>query len=437
MMKTGLYGLVTVLALTLALPAASAQGAEHTNVVLIMADDMGYECVSANGQTIYNTPNLDKLAAQGVRFTNGHAQPICTPSRVKIMSGRYNSRNYTRFGHMDPGIKTFGNLFRDAGYATCIVGKWQLEGGFDGPGQFGFDAYCLWQLTRIKGNKPNRFANPGLEINGEEKDFQDGSYGPDIVSDYACDFIKRQAEADKPFLLYYPMVLPHWPFEPTPDSDDWDPDYRKGDRSEKLKRPKELTSLPHFIDMVAYTDKIVGKVLKQLENAGIRENTLVIFTGDNGTHSQLTSTFNGEPYPGGKGKTTLNGTHVPLIVDWPGEAKAGSVCGDLIDFTDMLPTMLDAAGVALPGGFDADGRSFLPQVKGQPGDPREWVYCYDDPGKKEFAMTKRHKLYKDGRFYDLAQDPWEKAAIPAKERSAEEEQAAAGLLSVINEHARE
>ncbi|MCG8584993.1 MAG: sulfatase-like hydrolase/transferase, partial [Pirellulales bacterium] len=192
-----------------------ADQAERPNIVLIMADDMGYECVSANGGAPYKTPHLDKLAEGGMRFTHCHSQPICTPTRVQIMTGRYNSRNYVKFGVLDPQEKTFGNMMRDAGYATCIVGKWQLKGGFEGPKNFGFDEYCLWQLTR----RPNRYPNPGLEINGKEVDYKNGEYGPDVVTDYACDFMERNK--DKPFFLYYPMMLPHWPFEPTPDSKDW------------------------------------------------------------------------------------------------------------------------------------------------------------------------------------------------------------------------
>ena len=426
--------------------AASVHAASRPNIVLIMADDMGYECVGANGSTMYKTPRLDALAAQGVRFTHGHSQPVCTPSRVQIMSGLYNSRNYVGFGILQPGARTFANMLREAGYATCVVGKWQLNGGYGGPkvggleapNQFGFDEYCLWQVTRTQNNKPNRFANPGLEINGKEVDFKNGEYGPDVVSDYGCDFIRRQAKAEKPFLLYYPMILPHWPFEPTPDSDDWDPAARRDDATEKRK-PGDLTSLPHFIDMVAYTDKMVGKVLKQLEDAGVRENTLVIFTGDNGVHFDLTSTFNGRPYPGGKGKNTLNATHVPLIVDWPGQVKAGSVCDDLIDFTDMLPTMLDAAGVAMPADFKPDGRSFLPQLRGEPGNPREWIYCWHSTGPRqvvEFAMTKRYKLYKGGRFFDLENDFLERSPIAPDVRTDEQKQVAGMLMRVIEEHTR-
>lgn len=446
--------LVVMTCLIVILPAfvcrAQAKERARPNIVLIMADDMGFECVTANGGQTYQTPHLDKLAKQGVRFTHGYSQPICTPSRVQIMSGLYNSRNYLRFGVLDPETITFANLLQDAGYATCVTGKWQLNGGysqppvagFDGPTNFGFDEYALWQVTRIQNKKPNRFANPGLEINGKAQDFRDGSYGPDIISDYACDFIERQAKADQPFLLYYPMILPHWPFEPTPDSHDWDPDYRKDDPFEKnTAESRNRKSLKHFKDMVAYTDKMVGKILKQLDDAGVRDNTLVIFTGDNGTDIFITSQFNGQPYKGGKGSTKLNGTHVPLIVDWPGTAKPGSVVEDLVDFTDMLPTMLDAAGVPIPKDFKHDGRTFLPQVKGEAGNPRDWIYSWNNSnGKakqaKEFAMNKRYKLYQDGRLYDLKQDAAESSPIDQADRTEAQRAIAATLKSAIDAHTR-
>ncbi len=420
-------------ALLIGSQSTAAEAPARPNIVLIMADDLGYECIGANGGESYSTPHLDKLARQGVHFANCHSQPICTPTRVQIMSGRYNSRNYVRFGMLDPSVTTFGNVLREAGYATGITGKWQLGGGIEGPGKFGFDEHCLWQLTR----RPNRYPNPGLEINGNELDFRDGQYGPDIINDFACKFIDEHAAGDKPFLLYYPMVLAHWPFEPTPDSPDWDPNARRDDAKEL---GANMTSQRHFADMVNYTDKMVGKLIAKLEEAGVRDNTLLIFTGDNGTYGKITSKLRGEPYQGGKGKLTQNGTHVPLIIDWPGTAKAGSVCEDLIDFTDVFPTLLETAGVTAPHDLPLDGRSFLPQVKGERGVPRDWVYCwYSRNGKPfdgEFAMTHRYKLYGDDRFFDLQNDPWEKSPIQPELRSADHQQTIDLLREAIQKHTR-
>ncbi|MEM0897507.1 MAG: sulfatase-like hydrolase/transferase [Verrucomicrobiota bacterium] len=289
----------------------SFASADRPNVIVIMADDIGWECFSCYGGQNNKTPHVDALAASGMRFENAHSQPICTPSRVQIMTGIYNNRNYVKFGLLDPEATTFGHLMKETGYRTLVAGKWQLEGGFEGPNNFGFDEYCLWQLTR----RPSRYPNPGLEINGEEKDFKNGEFGPDLVTDYICEFIEKNK--GEPFFVYYPMIAPHWPFLPTPDSDEWDPTMWKDAKGE----PGGFKGPEYWDDMVLYTDKMVGKVMMKLEETGLRENTLVIFTGDNGTYESVTSDFRGQKYVGGKGKSKDNGTHVPFVVSWPAVIK--------------------------------------------------------------------------------------------------------------------
>jgi len=406
--------LLTAATLLLTAPALiSAAPRKAPNVILIMADDFGYECVGANGGTSYKTPNLDKLAATGMRFDRCYVQPLCTPTRVQLMTGQYNVRNYLHFGILDPKATTFAHLFRRAGYRTGIVGKWQLAGGFGGPGHFGFDEYCLWQLTR----RPPRYANPGLEINGKEVNYKSGEYGPDLVNAYALDFIERSK--DKPFLLYYPMILTHAPYQPTPDSPDWDP---------RAMGEKVNTAKKHFGDMVTYMDKLIGKLVERLDQLGLREDTLIVFLGDNGTGQGVTSLLNGRVIHGGKGQTTSAGMHVPLIVNWPGTTPAGRVCGDLIDSTDMLPTLCAAAGIQPPADLKLDGRSFYPRLRGEQGQPRAWIYCWyaRDGGpraEREFAASPRYKLYRSGSVYDYVADPLEKAplspaAVPAAERQA-------------------
>ena len=379
------------------------------NIILIMADDLGYECIGANGGTSYKTPVLDRLAAEGVRFEHAYAQPLCTPSRVKIMTGIYNVRNYVRFGLLDPKQTTFAHLLKKAGYATCVVGKWQLGGGFEGPNHFGFDEYCLWQLNR----RPGRYPNCGLEVNGKQVDYTHGEYGPDVVSDYACGFIQRNK--DKPFLLYYPMILTHCPFEPTPDSADWDPK-SKGSKAYK-------GHAKYFGDMVAYMDKIVGKLAAKLDELNLRENTLILFTGDNGTDKPVVSKMGDRLVEGGKGSMSDAGTRVALIASWPGTAPKGKVCRDLVDFSDFLPTLCECAGVDVPDKPPIDGRSFLPQLQGRKGDPREWIYCWYSRGggaanAKEFARNRRYKLYRTGKFFDIRGDVLE--ASPLDESGLDE-----------------
>jgi arylsulfatase A len=384
--------------LTAILLVATAE-ARPPNLILLMADDFGYECVGANGGESYTTPHLDRLAAGGLRFEHCHVQPLCTPTRVQLMTGRSNVRNYLNFGTLPRSEATFGQLLQKAGYATGICGKWQLGAEPDAPQHFGFAESCLWQHTR----RPPRYANPGLEYNSVEKDFTHGEYGPQLVNDWALDFVTRHKE--QPFFLYYPMILTHDPFQPTPDSPNWDPQ-AVGERVHRDVR--------HFADMTAFMDKMVGRLDAKLGELGIRDHTLLIFLGDNGTHSSVTSRFRGTNYRGGKGTTTRRGTHVPLIASWPGVIRQGRVCRDLISSTDFLPTLCAAAGVPVPE--NSDGISFLPQLRGETGTPRDWLYTWYSPRQRldlsvrECAFDHDFKLYRDGRFFDLRADPFEEGA---------------------------
>ncbi|MSU66162.1 MAG: arylsulfatase [Opitutus sp.] len=368
------------------------------NVVFILADDLGYECLGAYGGTSYQTPNLDKLAASGIRFDRCYAQPVCTPTRAQLMTGQYNIRNYYSFGEIDRAATTFAHLFKAAGYTTCMAGKWQLGRDAGLPAKFGFDEYALWQHTR----RPPRYANPGLEINGVEHDYTHGEYGPDICQDYALDFLRRKK--DGPFFLYCSLMLTHWPFLPTPDSPDWDPKAIGEDVGRDGK---------HFAEMVAYMDKQVGQLLAQLDALHLRENTLIIFMGDNGTDLRASSQMGARTVVGGKSTTTDAGMHVPFLVSWAGKVRPGSTCADLIDTTDFIPTLIDAVALKAPAGMLLDGRSFYPQLRGEKGHPREWYYSWyarngDLPSAREFAATTRYKLYRTGEFYDTTKDVLEK-----------------------------
>jgi len=418
-----------ILNLTLALtcvpsfPLFAASHAAETsrpNIILIMVDDFGYECVTANGGQSYQTPNIDKLAASGVRFENCHVQPLCTPTRVQLMTGKYNVRNYLKFGTLIRTETTFGHLFQQSGYATGICGKWQLGHDVDSPQHFGFEESCLWQQTR----RPPRYANPGLEYNGVEKDFTAGEYGPELVNNFALDFITRHRE--QPFFLYYPMILTHSPFQPTPDSPDWDATTRT---------EKELQDVKHFADMTAFADQMVGRVVSKLEELSIRENTLLIFIGDNGTLGSVTSRFKGTDFRGGKGTTNHRGTHVPCVVNWPTAIKQNSVNTDLISSTDFLPTICEAVGIDVPSGID--GISFLPQLRGKSGTPREWLYSWYSPRQRadltvrECAFNHHYKLYRTGEFFDLTHDPDEKNPLESSSLDTTGATALSNLQAVL------
>ena len=411
------------------LPEGYAQ-IENPNIVLIMADDLGYECIGANGGTSYQTPVLDKLAATGVRFEHCYSQPLCTPSRVQIMTGIYNVRNYTAFGVLDRKQTTFAHLLKKSGYATCIAGKWQLGRQADAPQHFGFDQACLWQHT-IPGAKgphgtDSRFVNPQIDINGQTATLPEGSFGPDVCADFICDFM--EANKDKPFFVYYPMILTHCPFAPVRDSADWDP---KSNGSPTYKGDAK-----YFGDMVTYMDKLVGRITAKLDALGVRDNTLILFVGDNGTDKPVVSSMGNLKVAGGKGKMTDAGTRVPLIASWPGTISAGLVTPDLVDFSDFLPTICQTAGATLPPELNIDGKSFLGTLKGQEGKRREWIYSWysvrGGPTGKEWARNQRYKLYRTGKFYDISQDRLE--TTPLVELSPEAQQARATLQQALDQY---
>jgi arylsulfatase A len=389
------------------------------NIILIMADDLGQEALACYGAAEYETPVLDRLAAGGLRFTQCHAQPICTPTRVQIMTGLYNNRNYQGFEYLDPSQVTFAQLLRKAGYTTCISGKWQLNGwqskkpGWDDlnrPADLGFDAFCLWQVSKYK-QAGERYADPLVVKNGIELPILKGLYGPDVFSDFILDFIEENK--DHPFLVYYPMVLVHNPFTPTPDSPEWsDPEMR-------YPMKKHAGDSSFFPDMVNYMDKVVGRIVKKVDELGLRENTVIMFTGDNGTTTNIyTRMVDGSIIRGGKSYMIDRGTHVPLIVSWPGITPVGKTLDDLVDFSDMLPTLCDLAGAEVPGSLNLDGQSFLPQLKGKKGRPRKSIFCHywgangrTLEGAREMARDHRYVLFNNGDFFDLENDIDQKSPL--------------------------
>lgn len=413
----------TLFAVALTLSALSSRAQERPNVVIIMADDIGFECYSHKGSTFYDTPNIDRLAATGAEFTQAYSQPICTPSRVRIMTGRYNFRNYTQFGELDLAQPTFASMVKDNGYATAIAGKWQLStADLEGPHQVGFDDYLLWHFSAAHAsnkeksrlpekfrNKGSRYKSPTLFNNGQLVQGTQDKYGPDLVSDYICDFIERKK--DEPFLVYYPMILTHSPFEPTPDSVDWK-------EKDKSRKPIE-----HFREMVHYMDKMVGKIVRKLDETGLRDHTLIIVTGDNGTHRELTS-----PFPsrgmirGGKGTMQDAGNRVAFVANWPGMIQPGTMVDAPIGFADVLPTVAEVTGSTVPA--STDGESFMPLIRGELSKARGWMFqSYSKGGSGKtpyrcFVRDANWKLYADGSLFNVPSDWLEKSPVTGPEGEA-------------------
>jgi arylsulfatase A len=238
-----------------------------------------------------------------------------------------------------------------------------------------------------------RYWDPAIWQDGKLRTDVRFKYGEDVFCDFLIDFIGRNRE--RPFFVYYPMVLVHSPFEYTPDN----------------KHALRWRSVNYFPDMVAYMDKTVGRIVATLDRFELREKTLLIFAGDNGTYFNITSKVGEQEVRGGKGTVTHLGTHVPLMASWPGTIPSGRVCTDLVDFSDVLPTMAELAGVDLPKGITFDGRSFAPQLFGRPGNPREWVFV--QLGKERFVRDQRWLLHDDGRLYDIRADPSEQKKLEA------------------------
>lgn len=422
---------------------------KQPNIVLILADDLGVEGLNCYGGTSYRTPRLDQLAAEGMRFTNAHAQPLCTNTRIQLMTGLYNNRNWLYFGCLDPNAKTIGHWMQDAGYHTCIAGKWQLQ-SYDPPDypgaelrrgkgmhpkDAGFDEYSLWHTghTELKGP---RYADPVILENGKFRKDTKGRYGEDIWVEFIQNFMRKHKGDDKPFFVYYPMTLPHWPFVPTPRSDDWG-------IGEKMHPPLGTSGgdTKYFPDMVNYMDEVVGRVVDTVDDLGLTEDTLIIYFSDNGTDRKVLSQTVYGSVLGGKGNSTDAGTHVPLIARWPGKIKPHSICEDLIDSTDFLQTILDAGGSSIGVNDVTDGFTFLPQLLGKEGVKRKWTFCHYDPrpgwDKDKFALvryarTKRFKLYDNGRLYDISNDRLESRPILPADDSESSRQARETLTQVLD-----
>lgn len=416
--------LVALASIALALGARGADAAGGSkpparppNVVLILADDLGIEAVGTYGSEIA-TPRLSELAASGLQVENAHAMPICTPSRVRLLTGRDSGRNYRDFGHLDEKESTVAHLLRRGGYRTLMAGKWQLGRGLDrrligaSPAAAGFDEYLAWQIDDE--SVGSRYWGPMLSRNGVRETVEDRVFGPDLVNDAVLDFIGRHR--NEPFFVFYSMLLPHDPFVLTPD----------------MPGPADRTQ--RFAAMVRYMDRLVGSVVDRLTALGLRENTVILFTADNGTHPSITTRRDGQPIRGGKGRTTDAGTRVPFIVAGPGVTARGARSEALVDLADILPTVVELTGSARPAA-PIDGVSLGPLLSGQRPSVRDAVYhAYRassfDP-YEVYAFDARWKLYADGRFFDRQTDPLERSPLKPEALDAAATQARARLAAVI------
>jgi arylsulfatase A len=363
---------------------------------------------------------------------------VCTPSRVQLLTGQYPFRTGWDVGEwdrpasgrlVDPGLPSVARVLRDAGYATAVAGKWQLARFHERPNhaaEFGFDEHCLWtyKFEEKLGTNHPRFWKPSIWQNGRLREdvAEDSVYGPDVFADFLIDFIACYRH--RPFFACYPMVLTHRPYVATPDTVA-DRSATRADAAEKRE-----DHLARFAANVAYMDKLVGRLLAALDQLELRRRTVVIFTADNGADQRIVTKVGQREVAGGKTELNDRGASVPLIINWPGRTPAGRVCADLIDFTDILPTLTELAGADLPAGVMLDGRSFAPQARGEPGSPREWVYV--QVYGKYFVRDHNWRLHDDGTLYDV-RDRFEEKLIDAPEVSTDSEAARRRLAGVIDQ----
>ncbi|MFZ9838758.1 MAG: sulfatase-like hydrolase/transferase, partial [Opitutaceae bacterium] len=357
-----------------------------------LADDYGIGEVGCYGADHYRTPHLDALARSGTRYTHAYTISLCGPSRAQILTGRYGFRtggsNQDAVGEISPQRETLiPTVLKPAGYVSTMIGKWSQFSRQ--PSDFGFDEYLRYAGSGAYWNTQEKVKT--YVVNGETRPLRDREYLPDLMHRHLVDFMTRHR--DRPFYVHYSLSHVHGDILPTPDSA---PD-----------------SQDHYADNVHYMDKLVGQLLAELDRLGLRERTLVVFFGDNGTANPRAerATIGGRRLAGAKGSVLDGGGRVPLIVSWPGQVPAGRVSADLVDSSDFLPTFAALAGAALPANLVLDGRNQAAQFRGEAPGPRSWVF--HQLARNWYVREAGWKLNQAGELFDMSDAPFVETLVPA------------------------
>lgn len=368
--------------------AADVTPSSRPNIVFFLADDYGLDGVGCYGSDNFKTPNIDALARSGLRFQNAYCTPLCGPTRCLLNTGRYGFRtggltNPTAGQPSPTQEPAIARMLKQAGYATGHCGKWRQVGA--SPADWGFEEYITDPTAGGWYWKTNYTKN-GAEVRTAKE-----IYYPDVCHEFALDFIQRHR--DQPFFFYYSSHLVHGPILRTPDT----------------KRGVTDTNT-FYTDNVNYLDKQLGDLVAHIDRLGLREKTLIIFAADNGT-ARASRTLQGRSLSGQKGSMLDCGAHVPLIASWKGTAPAGKVLNDLVDFSDLFPTFAELAGAKMPQGWTFDGRSFAPQLQGQTGRPREWIFV--QLGPNWYVRDRSWKLNNQGQLFDMTDAPFAETLVAA------------------------
>jgi len=381
-------------------PSAVDGSIRAPNILFVMFDDMGKEWVSAYGSESISTPAIDSLASDGLRFDNVWSNPQCTPTRLSLLTGQYPFRNglvnhwdVPRWGHGYFDWREYPSLagtLKSAGYATVAAGKWQINDFRLEPEamrKHGFDSYAMWTgYEEGVEASAERYWDPYIHTESGSKTYE-GEYSTDVFVSHLSEFIRDHK--DGPWFAYFPLALPHPPYVTTPAQPN------VGDDEQARYRA-----------MVEYGDHAVGQLTALIDDLGLRNDTIVIVTGDNGSPKANHATMNGRTIQGGKSLTSENGIAVPFVVRWPSSIAGGRSSDTLVDFTDMFPTFADLAGAELPSGYVIDGHSLAPYLRGEVDDgPRTWIMSMG--GKNEAAVSDagienqylfRDRVIRDQRF---------------------------------------
>ncbi len=424
--------------------SAAQHRSDKPNVILILIDDLSYFGVSAYGlesvsgsganfkRESLQTPRMDELAGQGILCSHAYSHALSEATRVALMTGMNNGRIYLATKALHESQITFADVFKLNGYTTGMYGKWkQSRGSAEVPAKehisaFGWDDYTCFDMVTAN----QRHINPDLVINDVVTNYNKRTdidpetgrrwFGPDIFNRNAIKFI--ESNKDKPFFLYYPMVMIHDDHKPTPDSTP----KSIFDEAEESNKNDMRDYLP---DMIRYTDKLIGRIVDKVNDLGLRENTLIIVMGDNGSKEFITfHQKDGTSYKGGKGQTTAGGERVPLILSQPGVIPTSGTKEvrsyyPAIDITDIYPTMFEACGITPPNQDKIDGVSFWKQTIGKSKEAhREHIYKWYNANRTQkeldlmvrYAQTPEYKYYAphdaypEGRFFDVKVDYLEK-----------------------------
>lgn len=391
--------------LTVVLPVVSVVRAdEQPNLLVIMADDLGYGDLACCGASDMQTPHLDRLFASGMRFTNFYANcPVCSPTRAALLSGRYQelvgvpgvirTHSENSWGYLDPDATLLPRIAQQNGYHTAIIGKWHLGlSEPNRPNDRGFDLFRGFLGDMMDDYYSHRRHGVNyMYYNRQEID--PVGHATDLFSDWAIEYVKERQSKKEPFLLYLAYNAPHTPIQPPAD---WEQKVLQREAGIDPARAKLVALIEHM-------DAGIGRVLAALAESGQTENTIVVFTSDNG--GQLNVGANNGPLRDGKQSMYEGGLKVPTVVSWPKQIKAGSTTPFRAMSMDILPTLFDYANIPRPDGIE--GRSFCPTLSGetQPALREQMFFCRREGGSRYGGETIESVI--EGPWKLLQNSPWE------------------------------